>query len=130
MARLGWDAISPAYRGRLTKAGITRADYERGASLTSARGHAKTPERPERAKSKPERYKEYLAKRARLEKKVKAKKQQMFGSSRKFSKKRSDDAVANAPMALLQRFLDDDSPYYEDYLWDSDGDEKSLGWYH
>jgi hypothetical protein len=34
-----WDALTEAYRKRLTGAGITRETYEAGASLGAARGH-------------------------------------------------------------------------------------------
>lgn len=44
--RRGWDALSKSYRDRLSRKGITRASYERGGSLASARGHGKTPEHP------------------------------------------------------------------------------------
>ena len=48
MARGTWESLSGPYRKRLEKAGITRRDYESGASLQRARGHAETPEHPER----------------------------------------------------------------------------------
>lgn len=38
MARKGWDALSPAYRRRLERGGITRSSYEGGANLQKARG--------------------------------------------------------------------------------------------
>jgi hypothetical protein len=44
--RKGWAQLSPAYRGRLERKGIDRADYERGTGLEKARGHGTTPERP------------------------------------------------------------------------------------
>lgn len=47
-ARRSWDSLSPAYRRRLERSGLTRAGYESGASLTGARGHGTTPERPDR----------------------------------------------------------------------------------
>lgn len=37
--RKGWDQLSPAYRRRLQRNNITRAAYEAGASLSTARGH-------------------------------------------------------------------------------------------
>lgn len=49
MARKTWGALSENYRKRLERGGITKQAYESGASLSSARGHAATPERPERA---------------------------------------------------------------------------------
>jgi hypothetical protein len=39
-----WDSLSPAYRGRLSRAGITKTQYQSGVSLQKARGHAETPE--------------------------------------------------------------------------------------
>jgi len=38
--RRDWAGLSDDYRARLQGAGITRADYEAGASLRSARGHS------------------------------------------------------------------------------------------
>jgi hypothetical protein len=73
MARKTWGQLSPAYRDRLARAfqrqGISRetvrAKYNRGTlgPVTSARGHAKTPERPERASRNPQKYREYINKR-------------------------------------------------------------------
>lgn len=39
MARKGWGSISPGYRERLERGGITEQSYESGASLSEARGH-------------------------------------------------------------------------------------------
>lgn len=38
--RRDWDSLSPAYRKRLSGAGVTRAQYEAGADLRKARGKA------------------------------------------------------------------------------------------
>lgn len=43
--RKGWSELSDAYRGRLEQQGVTRQQYESGASLQAARGHSVTPER-------------------------------------------------------------------------------------
>lgn len=59
-----WQTLSPAYRQRLERGGITRAAYESGAPVTAARGHAKTPERPARALKNPGKYPEYTTKNA------------------------------------------------------------------
>lgn len=59
-SRKGWDQLTPAYRKRLGNAGISARDYNNGASLTRARGHATTPERPERATRNPAKYGDYL----------------------------------------------------------------------
>lgn len=58
-----WDNLRPRYRARLEAAGITRDLYLSGASLSGARGHAATPERPERAEHHPERYGQYTQRR-------------------------------------------------------------------
>lgn len=41
--RKGWDKLSPGYRRRLERNGITRRHYELGGSLVRARGHFPTP---------------------------------------------------------------------------------------
>jgi len=41
MAR-NWDGLSESYRNRLQSNGVTRNDYESGASLSVARGHGLT----------------------------------------------------------------------------------------
>lgn len=63
MARREWEQLSSAYRARLTRAGITSDVYNAGGSLKAARGHATTPERPERAFRHPDLYSEYLRRR-------------------------------------------------------------------
>lgn len=56
-----WDSLSPAYRARLERGGITRSGYLRGDTLGAARGHkpGRTPEHPKDAVKNPERYKGY-----------------------------------------------------------------------
>lgn len=61
--RRSWDSLTPAYRRRLERSGLTRSAYESGAPLTGARGHGKTPERPERADRRAG-YAAYRAKRS------------------------------------------------------------------
>lgn len=80
MARKGWLDLSSDYRHRLERGGISRSDYERGESLSSARGHAATPERPERAESKPE-YQGYRD----LRNEIASLKYQVWGSTGRFS---------------------------------------------
>ncbi len=58
--RRSWESLTPAYRRRLERSGLTRAGYESGAPLTGARGHGTTPERPDRQ----DRRAEYAAYRA------------------------------------------------------------------
>lgn len=65
-SRKGWQQLSPGYRNRLTKAGITKSQYESGASLAKARGHSETPEHGLReAVRNPRKYRKYINKRTR-----------------------------------------------------------------
>ena len=59
-----WDGLSETYRLRLQRAGMSRRLYESGASLRGARGHAGTPERPNRAEKNATVYSKYI--RARV----------------------------------------------------------------
>jgi hypothetical protein len=63
MARRSWDSLSNNYRERLSRGGVTRGQYESGASLSRARGHGATPEHPREAYKRPERYSGYIRKR-------------------------------------------------------------------
>jgi hypothetical protein len=61
--RKGWGQLSEKYRARLTRAGISQSDYERGRSIAHGRGHLETPEHGKKQAIKhPERYRKYLAK--------------------------------------------------------------------
>lgn len=61
--RKGWDALSPGYRRRLEKNGITKARYDRGHKLDVARGHAETPEHGlKQARRNPVKYRKYIQK--------------------------------------------------------------------
>lgn len=62
--RRDWEALSESYRRRLERGGITRSAYESGASLSAARGHAKTPEKPERVAKNPGKYADYTKRKA------------------------------------------------------------------
>lgn len=61
--RRGWFNLSASYRERLARGGVSRQSYESGASLQTARGHARTPERPGQGVSRPE-FQEYYARQA------------------------------------------------------------------
>jgi hypothetical protein len=76
MARKGWDQLSPGYRDRIAKAGMTREDYEAGGSLSKARGHAKTPERPSSFDAK--KFPQYANERQRLTADLVKKKREHF----------------------------------------------------
>lgn len=64
--RKGWESLSPSYRDRLSRNGITKARYERGHKLDVARGHGETPEHGlKEARRNPVKYRQYLQKRER-----------------------------------------------------------------
>lgn len=98
MARKGWDALSPGYRSRLEKAGISKADYTRGESIQAARGHARTPERPRQAAAFPQ----YQSERNRLSRKVLEKKQAFFGGSPKWNPKRAARRFKEDPPSMIE----------------------------
>ncbi len=50
MARKGWDLLSPAYRARLERKGITEQGYAGGQSLSAARGHISATVESDRAR--------------------------------------------------------------------------------
>lgn len=92
MAR-NWNALSPAYRKRLQNAGITQNQYESGAKLSQARGHAQTPEHPSDVEKHPGKYRRYEQSRTRLTKLVIEKKKTVFGSEERFYDLHSRDYV-------------------------------------
>ena len=113
MARKGWNSLSPAYRARIEKAGLTRADYEAGTPLSRARGHAQTPEHPR--SYDPQKYQKYDAERTRLTRLVEQRKEQVFGNSKRWSRTRSDRAIREKPppLTLLRWALNaDDEEIY------------------
>lgn len=81
MARKGWDQLSAKYRARLEKNGVSKRQYERGESIQGARGHAKTPERPQGAAAFPD----YLRERTKYVDAIVAKKHFYFGTSPKWN---------------------------------------------
>ena len=89
MVGRNWGSLSPSYRQRLERGGINRADYESGATLSRARGHATTPERPQEAAKDEERYREYLGRRADAVRLIQRAKESMFGTSDKWDASKS-----------------------------------------
>lgn len=61
-----WEELTPTHRRRLERAGITKASRETGVSLSKARGHGETPERPQRAQTNTTKYSTYLRRRTPL----------------------------------------------------------------
>lgn len=98
MARKGWDSLSPNYRKRLQQGGISRSDYEKGQSLSKARGHESTPEHP-RQKVDRDKYARYYAERDILIHQLEAKKRQIFGDSPRWTEERSRSNIRAAPVS-------------------------------
>lgn len=64
--RRSWESLSPAYKARLSRHGITRQAYEGGSNLSAARGHAATPEHGVKdALRNPGKYEQYIARKNR-----------------------------------------------------------------
>lgn len=84
MARKPWAQLTPTYRARLEKAGISQKDFEAGASIKAARGHATTPERP--GQYNPQQFPKYAAERQKLNALMQAKKERVFGGSARWGK--------------------------------------------
>jgi len=62
--RRAWESLSPDYRARLIRNGISQRDYERGRNLSAARGHFATPEHGlKSAQKNPAKYGDYIRKR-------------------------------------------------------------------
>lgn len=107
MARRGlWSALKETYRKRLEKKGVTEAQYNSGASLQAARGHAHTPEHPEDA------YKGKNAERFAAYRKRRAERQK--ANKRKSAVERAKD-YANKPKWQREK------PYWP-------GDEETAFW--
>jgi hypothetical protein len=57
--RTSWGDLSPEYRARLERKGITAQSHGSGASIKSARGHDKSPEHMRDAIANPDRYRDW-----------------------------------------------------------------------
>lgn len=98
MARKGWNALSAAYRTRLEKAGITKTDYESGASIRKARGHLHTPERP--TSKNAHTFRNYQLTRAQLTQRVLEKKHYYFSEGPIWNPRRAMQKFASDPPAM------------------------------
>src|SRR5258707_11270082 len=68
VSRKGWQQLSPNYRQRLERSGISKTKYEPGASLKAARGHKATPEHAmKEALKKPATFRKYIARNPQQE---------------------------------------------------------------
>jgi len=129
MARKGWDSLSPGYRARLEKGGVSKSAYDRGESIKSARGHERTPERP--SLSNPQQFPQYHSERQRLINAVNARKQELWGTSPKWNpaKAKANLAKYSPPMARLQWALDAEDDDLFDAIHEAPDDYAFLG-YH
>lgn len=144
MAR-NWQNLSPAYRKRLSNAGITQAQYESGVSLSKARGHSETPEHPSDIQKHPGKYRKYENSRNALTRKVIERKKHVFGGEERFHEMHSRDYVKSGVPQLagfeqrppsiseLKRFLTlSDNQMYEMASRAARGIDmqNSALWYH
>lgn len=130
----GLEGLSPAYRHRLE-----RYAAKHGVSLsearTAARGHAKTPEHPDRAHKRAGVYRDYIQRRNTLERQVAAKKEALWGSSVHFRPGKSLNAVIINPatkrppsLTRMEAFLQMTDDEIDDI--DRDDDEWGFLFYH
>jgi hypothetical protein len=133
----------------MIRAGITPEMHASGRSIKKARGHEHTPESPKQAVKSEQnrmRYREYLNRRAELERQVIEKKARLFGDrtfqetnkhhkqgEKSFNKGRSEKYAKKNPstnrapkMANMRAFLSDD---WEESDWDKDDDEWGFLYY-
>lgn len=142
-----WSALSPSYQARLQRAGISRSSYESGVSLSSARGHAKTPEHPQDAykQSGRRKYKDYRAERHGLVDQVVARKRELWGDRPRWNEDRARQYVAGSAknaaghfhkpsLRLLRQFLELTDDEAEAIVSGRDASfiegEFNLAWYH
>lgn len=125
----------------MERRGVTEENYAtpEGAALRqAARGHAKTPESPSRAKKNPERYREYLHRKQDLYEQVIAKKERLFSTRIKYRANRAINNVTAMPvtgggtrapkMSYLRRFLAMTEDDIVDVDWSND--EWHFIFYH
>jgi hypothetical protein len=99
-----WEGLSDSYRARLRRAGFTSESYESGASVTAARGHTATPERPERAEKNPEKYAGYIQRKVKGESPT-----QLRSDIKKIGKRYgiADEILAAIPPSERAEFVSD-----------------------
>jgi hypothetical protein len=131
MARKGWSSLSPGYRARLEKNGVSKGDYERGESIKSARGHKATPERPSQAISNPTQYPVYQRERDKLVSDITNKKQHWFSTAPVWNPTRSANKFKKDPpsMAELRRWNSLSRDEWLDAIREDDTAKAYLG-YH
>jgi|SRR5215475_1704030 len=134
--RKPWASLSESYRERLARKGITPQMHSAGESIRAARGHARTPEHPSEAITKPREFPEYARVRTRLIAQVRAKKYRLWGQEHKYSDRRAASIINggfdghNPPSLARLRWAIEANE--DDMLRAmSSGDEEySFLWYH
>jgi hypothetical protein len=131
MARKGWSSLSGEYRKRLEKNGISKKDYESGASIQSARGHSKTPERPIGVlKPSQPQFAAYVQTRQSLVTQIVTKKELWFSSKPTYNIERSLRAFRDYPpsMADLRRWAALTREEWVDAIRESRDTARFLGY--
>jgi hypothetical protein len=138
--RKGWSELSEAYRKRLERGGVNKSAYERGDSITKARGHSSTPERPADAYTirGRARFKSYLERVGGLRKKIIDRKVRMFSDRFKWNEERAREYIMQGGTEVpkpgrmqLQAALDMTDDEIEELLHDPNiDDEWKFLWYH
>lgn len=123
-----WNALNPEYRARLARGGITRADYNRGVSLSAARGHASAPENPNRTGGE-----SYESRRRALARELTDLKRQLWGTSPNWNERnakakstRGGIKALRAAIATLQGWVNGEEIEWEDL----DDDVLEIIGYH
>jgi hypothetical protein len=91
--RKPWESLSPRYRERLERKGITPSMHAAGESIRAARGHERTPEHPREGVAKPQNFPDWFTNRQALVRRVARRKQQLFGTSPKWNGRRNIKVV-------------------------------------
>jgi hypothetical protein len=136
-SRRDWSQLSPAYRSRLTRGGITQSEYESGANLSKARGHEKTPEHPKDAVKDKVRYREYLKSTKRLAREVIKRKERLFGGRFKWHQGRAAEYVMSGGIGVpvpgrtqLMKAVGLSDQEFEEYCAMQTDDDWRFLWYH
>lgn len=102
--RKSWDELSPEYRKRLARHGLTPAKHAAGESIRAARGHANTPERVPTTDANPQKWTDYWARKDDLVGQFVRKKERLFGHEVGYHDRRAENAVRDVdiPTDLLR----------------------------
>jgi hypothetical protein len=133
--RKGFHLLTPAYRGRLERNGITETSYNAGVSLKKARGKAPLPQNTRKGRAEARATKTRAAKASSaneaLAAQVQRVKKQLFSSSYKFRNDRSEKNTKTNPKTkkapnpeYMQRFLNDPQGVFDSLTWDDNMDHE------